>query len=200
MSFVHVLKLFTNPAAAWEAIHRHDYPVAGSLFGHTLIFALLPAVAGFIGTTRVGWQIAGGETVRLSAESALPIAVAYYLAMVAAVFTVGWMIHWMGRTYGAAQSLGQCVALASFTATPLFLVGLMQANPILWLNLVIGLPALAYTSFLFFSGVPVVMEIPPERAFLFSSAVMAFGLVALVAMMAVTVLLWGAGLAPEFTT
>ena len=44
------------------------------------------------------------------------------------------------------------------------------------------------------------MEIPPERGFLFASAVMAFGLVALVAMIAVTVLLWGAGLAPSFTS
>ena len=43
------------------------------------------------------------------------------------------------------------------------------------------------------------MEIPEERAFLFGSAVMAFGLVALVAMLAITVLLWSAGFAPSFT-
>ena len=96
--------------------------------------------------------------------------------------------------------LSQCLALASFTVTPLFIIGLAQANPILWINLLLGLPALAYTSYLFFTGVPVMMEVPPERGFLFSSAVMAFGLVALVAMIVVTVLLWGAGLAPSFTS
>ncbi len=200
MSFMHVFKLFTNPRAGWEAIHRYDYSVIGCLFGHTLLFALLPAVAGYYGTSQVGWQIGTGEVVRMTAASAGKIAVLYYLAMVFAVLTVGWMIHWMGKTYGADQSLSQCVALATFTVTPLFLVGLAQANPILWLNLVLGLPALAYTSYLFFTGVPVMMEIPEERGFLFSSAVMAFGLVALVSMMVVTVLLWGAGLAPSFVS
>ena len=200
MSLVHVLQLFVNPTAAWSRIHAHRYSVIGILLGHTMLFALLPSVAGYYGTTHVGWQVAGSDVVKLTTESALPIAVLYYLAMVAATFTVGWMVHWMGKTYGADQPLGQCVALASFTATPLFLVGLMQLNPVLWLNLVIGLPALAYTTYLFFSGVPIMMEVPPERGFLFSSAVMAFGLVALVGMLVVTVLLWGSGLAPTFTS
>ena len=106
----------------------------------------------------------------------------------------------MSETYGARQSLGRCIALASFTATPLFLVGLMQLYPVLWLNLVVGLPMLAYTAFVFYTGVPVMMEVSQERGFLFSSAVLAFGLVTLVAMMAVTVLLWGAGFAPQLTS
>jgi hypothetical protein len=43
------------------------------------------------------------------------------------------------------------------------------------------------------------MDISKERGFLFSSAVITFGLVALVAMLANTVMLWGMGFAPEFT-
>ena len=84
------------------------------------------------------------------------------------------------------------------TATPLFLVGLVQLVPEMWLNLVLGLPALAWTIALFYSGVPVMLDISEERGFLLASAVLAFGLVALVAMLVVTVLLWGAGLAPAF--
>ena len=42
------------------------------------------------------------------------------------------------------------------------------------------------------------MEVPGERAFLFACAVLAFGLVALVALLAVTVLLWSSGLGPAF--
>jgi Yip1 domain len=200
MSLRHVINLFVNPRAGWTAIHARRYSVAGVLFGHTLIFALIPALAGYFGTTRVGWQVAGGELVRLTAASAGNIALLYYLAMLAGVGTVGWAIHWMGRTYGASQPIGQCIALASFTATPLFLVGVLQAYPVLWLNLVVGLPALAFTTYLFFTGVPIMMEIPEERGFLFSSAMLAFGLVTLVAMLAVTALLWGTGFAPAFTS
>jgi len=121
MSLSHVFKLFINPAAGWAAIHDRRYSVAGVVLGHTLIFALIPAAAGYFGTTQVGWQIAGGEVVRLTSASAARIAILYYLAMLAGVGTVGWAIHWMGKTYGADQSIGQCIALASFTATPFFL-------------------------------------------------------------------------------
>ena len=116
------------------------------------------------------------------------------------VGTVGWAIHWMGKTYGADQPIGQCVALASFTATPLFLVGALAVYPVLWVNLVAGLPVLAFTTYIFYSGVPVMMEVPPERGFLFSSAMLAFGLVTFVALLAVTVLLWGTGYAPAFVS
>ncbi len=200
MSIGHVLKLFTNPQSGWDAIHAHRYSAGGVLITHTVLFALIPAVAGYVGTAHVGWQVGGGDVVRLTAASAGRIAVLYYLAMLAGVGTVGWAIHWMGKTYGADQPIGQCLALASFTATPLFLIGALQVYPVLWLNLVAGLPVLAFTTYLFYSGVPIMMEIPQERGFLFSSAMLAFGLVTLVALLAVTALLWGAGYAPTFTS
>ena len=199
MSLRHAFGLLARPRAEWQAIHDRRYGVARSFLAHTAIFALVPAVAGYVGTTRTGWQIGAGDVVRLTEASALRIALLYYLAMVAATFSVAWMTHWMSRTYGASQPLGQCYALATYTATPLFLIGAMHLQPILWLNLVIGLPALGYTIFIFYTGVPAMMEIPEERGFLFASAVMAFGLVALVATLAATVLLWSSGFAPGFT-
>ena len=123
----------------------------------------------------------------------------YYLAMLIGVYTIGWMIHWMSATYGAKTMLSQCVVLAAYTATPLFLIGIMELYPILWLNMVLGIPALAYSVYLLYTGVPIMMGIPEERGFLFSSAVLAFGLVAFVALLAVTAILWGMGLEPQFT-
>lgn len=198
MFLKHLSGLFTDPASEWERIRDAEYTTVDSLVGHTLILALVPAVASFVGTTSIGWQVGAGEAVKLTRGSAGQIAMLYYVAMVVATFTMGFMIHWMSRTYGAEQPLSQCVALASYTATPLFLVGVMQLYPLLWLNLVLGLPVMAYTIFLFFTGVPIVMRIEPERGFLFSSAVLAFGMIALVAMLAVTVILWSQGFAPDF--
>ena len=199
MAFKHVWGLFSDPKSEWETVREQRYSVPQCYARHTLILALVPALSGFIGTTQVGWQIGAGDAIKLTTGSAFRIALLYYLAMLVAVFTVGWVIHWMGKTYGANQPLSQCVVLASYTATPLFLIGIMELYPILWLNLVLGLPVLGYTVYIFYLGVPIVMKIPEERGFLFSSAVLAFGLVALVAMLAVTALLWGLGIEPAFT-
>ncbi len=198
MFLKHLSGLFTDPASEWERIRDAGYSTTEVIAGHTLILALVPAVASFIGTTSIGWQVGGTAPVRLTAESAGQIALLYYITMVASTFTMGWMIRWMSRTYGAEQPLSQCVALATYTATPLFLSGVMQLYPLLWLNLVLGLPVLGFTIYLFYTGVPIVMRIPPERGFLFASAVLGFGLVALVAMLAVTVILWSQGFAPTF--
>ena len=129
MSLLHAYGLLARPRAEWTAIHDRRCGVARALLAHTAIFALIPAIAGYIGTTRTGWQIGAGDLVRLTEESAIRIAVLYYLAMVAATFCVAWVIHWMSRTYEASQPLGQCYALATYTATPLFLAGLMHLHP-----------------------------------------------------------------------
>lgn len=199
MPIRHVVGLFIDPKAEWQRIDEKNYSIAACLFGHTVILSLIPAVSGFIGTTEIGWQIGAGAPVKLTTTSAAQIAVLYYFAMIAAVVGVGVVIRWMGRTYGASQPLSKCIVLASLTASPLFLIGILQLYPVLWLNFLIGLVALGYTIYIFYSGVPIMMQISQERAFLFGSAVLAFGLVTLVGMLAVTVLLWGAGLAPAFT-
>jgi hypothetical protein len=106
----------------------------------------------------------------------------------------------MGRTYGTKQTLSQCIALAAYTATPLYLSGIMLLYPMLWLNLLIGLPVLAYTVYLLYTGVPIIMGIPAERGFLFATAVLAVGLVTLVAVLAATVILWDIGVGPVFAS
>jgi len=200
MPIFKVFHLLFSPRSGWQAIKQADFSVAQAFLGHTVPFALIPPVCGYLGTTRTGWSLGLGRPVKLTGESALQISVLYFGALLVATLSVAWAVHWMGRTYGAKSSLASGLVLASMTATPLFLVGFAQLMPEMWLNLVLGLPALAWTIALFYSGVPAMLEIPEERGFLLASAVLAFGLVALVAMIVVTVLLWGHGLEPTFTS
>jgi hypothetical protein len=195
----HVLGLLLNPRAEWPAIRDNEKSVSACYRELVLILALIPPFAGFYGTTQIGWRIGWEEPVKLTTDSALQLAVLSYLAILIAVLVVAKGIHWMAQTYGARPSLAQCVRLAAFTAVPLLLMGVMQFYPVLWLNFLVGLAALAYTVYLLYTGVPIMMNISEERGFLFSSAVLTFGLVAFVALLAGTVLLWGLGLAPEFT-
>lgn len=195
----HVWGLFTEPRQAWARIRDQQRSVAELYLRVVMPLALISPISGFIGTTQVGWQIASEEPTRLTLSSAIPISVIYYGAILVAVFVIGALIRWMGETYGANQSLARCIALAAYTCAPLFLIGFFQMYPVLWLNFLVGLPALAYTVYLLYSGVPIMMEIPPERGFLFSSAVMAVGLVALVGLLATTVVLWSFGIGPTFT-
>lgn len=200
MLLQHVWGLFAHPEEEWKTIHKERCSIGRCYCTHVLLLAAIPPLAGFIGTTQIGWSFREGEVVKLTLSSAATIAVLYYITVLVAVFTIGKLIHWMGQTYGAEQDLPQSIGLAAYTATPLFLIGIMGLYPVLWLNFLLGLPALAYTVYLLYTGVPIMMGVSKDRGFLFSTAVLAVGLVALVAVLAATVALWSMGIGPVFTS
>ncbi|MNE32752.1 Inner membrane protein YohC [compost metagenome] len=64
----------------------------------------------------------------------------------------------------------------------------------------VGTLAVCYTAYLLYVGIPAFMNIPKDEGFMFSSSVLAVGLVVLVAMMAISVVLWGFGVGPVYTS
>ncbi len=195
----HVTGLLKEPAAEWVKI-RDEVSSTRDLFtGYVLILGAIAPICALIGTTTLGWRIGAGEPIKLTFSSALLMAIAFYIAILVATYSIGRMVHWMGQSYGSEQPLDLCMALGVYTATPLFLVGLVQLVPILWLNFVIGLPILAYTVLLLYTGVPIIMDIEKERGYLFSTSILTVGLVTLVGLLAVTAGLWGIGIGPSFT-
>ena len=192
----HVLGLFIRPDKAWRQIRGERSSSGHTHLIHTLSLAAIPAVSAFIGTTQVGWRPANGTLVLLTPSSAASLGLLSYLALLLGVAAVGAFVHWMARTYDATPSLAQCIAFATYTATPLFIGGLAALYPHLWLGLLTLTAAVSYTVFLLYVGSPTFMDIPSDEGFLFSSSVLAVGLVVLVAIMAVAVTLWGLGLGP----
>ncbi len=191
-----IIGLFSSPTKTWENIRESQCDATACLFKHVALMAMIPAISGYVGTTQVGWSIGASGTHYLSNESAGMIAVLTYLAMIVGVFGMGFMVRWMSITYGEEMPLGRCVVFAAYVATPLFLIGLMMLYPILWLNMLLGLPAVAYTVYLLYAGIPVMMDVNQEKGFLFASSILGLGLVAMVAILATTVILWGYGFGP----
>jgi hypothetical protein len=195
----HIVGLFSNPANEWEKIRKKLENDTCQYTMLVFLLALLPPVCGFIGTTQFGWQIGTAVPVKLTVSSALTIAVGYYFAIVLGIFIMGYVIKWMGQTYVKSVRLSEAVALAAFVSVPLLLVGVFELFPILWVNFLVGLMALGYSVYLLYTGLPIVMDIPKEKGFLYATAILGFGMVALVAMLVITALLWGVGLEPSFT-
>lgn len=190
--------LLYAPRTAWHRIAGRLPSTVGAALLPPLLLAILPAVAWYYGTTRVGWRVGKEQAIRLSTDSALPIVILFYLAMVGAVIGIGYMVHWMSRTYGASSTLAKGIAIAGLTATPLFVAGAIGFYPTLWLALALGLVAISHAVYLLYVGIPIVMEIPEEQGFLFASAVVAVGLVAMICLMGATVILWDMGATPVF--
>ena len=194
----HVVGLFTHPDQEWQEIRGEEETISHMYLTHVLILAAIPALCAYFGTTQVGWSIGGGAPVTLTEGSALAMTILSYLAMLVGVGVMGAFIHWMARTYDANPTMTQCVVFAAYTATPLFIGGLAALYPNLWLAMIVGTAAICYTVYLLYVGIPTFMNIPKEEGFLFSSSVLAVGLVVLVAMIALSVVLWGSGIGPVY--
>ncbi|PCI08739.1 MAG: hypothetical protein COB77_01750 [Gammaproteobacteria bacterium] len=194
----HLFGIMVSPSKEWIKIRDEETTLGRFLLSYVLIMAAIAPISGYIGTTTFGWEIGAREAIKLTHESALTIAIAYYFVMLAGVLIMGQAINWMGHTYGSKQTLMRCVRLSAYTVTPLFLVGFVELFPILWLNFVIGLPALAYTVKLLYTGLPIMMEVDDDHGFLFSSAIVSVGMVGLVLMMVGMAILWFNGFAPHF--
>ena len=195
-----IMRLLRHPSAGWEAVRAEALSVRDCYARYVVPLALIAPVASFIGTSMVGWRVGGGDVVRLTTDSALRISVLTFFAMLAVVYILARTIHWMARTYDSDRSLPECFCLAAFTAVPLFLVGITMLYPMPWFVYFLGLPALGYSVALLYTGVPVMMGVNKEQGFLFSSAILALGLVSLVGLIAVTVSFWGLGAGPAFRT
>ena len=146
----HTFGLLFKPGQQWQTIAGLSSKSQHILVLYPFIFALLPATAWYWGTSQVGWTVgAYGETIKLTPASALQVNILFYGAMVGAVCAIGYFIHWMSSTYGAAHSsIAKGIMIAGLTATPLFVTGLVGFYPVLWIDLLIGVIAVSWAVYL----------------------------------------------------
>ncbi|MCW2271202.1 MULTISPECIES: Yip1 family protein [Pseudomonas] len=194
----HLLKLFTHPGDAWIDIRHEEEQHPRHYLPHLLVFALIPALCLFIGTTRFGWSLAGTERVRLSVGSAAELGILLYLTMLLGVAVMGGFIRWMSRTFDTRPSLEQCIGFAAYGATPYFVAGIAGLYPGRWLALIALLAASAYATFLLFIGLPTFLRLRKEQGLLYSTSVWAVGLLVLVTILVSMILFWFDVLGPEY--
>ncbi len=200
MSLLHTFGILTHPDKEWESIRAEHESTTKLYLTHVLLLALIPAASAFYGTTEVGWRIGDGELVRLSQSSALQLCVLFYAAMLCGIYVLGKFIDFFSLTYGVDPAEHRGIALAAYTATPLFLVGVIAVYPVLWVNMAAGVIAVCWAVYLLYEGLPILMKIPQERGFMFASSVLTVGLVMLVGLFAISVVVWSVGIGPVYVS
>ncbi|WP_111641183.1 Yip1 family protein [Marinimicrobium alkaliphilum] len=200
----HTLGILVNPDREWQRIRNEDQSFFKVFMLHVPILALIPVIAGYFGLTQVGWVVGSGPVVKLTHESALLICASAYIAQLVVVYVLGEYINWMSRTFGVSDSASkrhyEGTALAVYTAAPMMLAGVVLLYPQLWLVVGVLVVAAAYSVYLTYEGIPILMDIPKERGFIYASSVVTVALVLAVVVMVSSVIIWSAGMGPVFTS
>lgn len=196
--FNHIPGLLFNPRAEWKKIaHLSDESIKRHL-PFFIIMSLIPPIGFYWGTTQVGWQIIGEQTYRITEASALPLTVMFYIVLILSVISIGYMIHWMSRTYRGDSFRIKDYVLVGYAMTPIYIAGLFSFYPVFWLDIIIATAACSYMIYQLYVAIPLMLHVPEERGFLYASAVMMMVLVLAVVILGATVVMWQFGAMPVF--
>lgn len=154
---------------------------------HIALLALIPAVCTYVASAYIGWDLGVTDRFFVSPDKALNISLATFILLNAGVYGMGYGICWLAKTFDITPSPVHCLELAVFASLPLFLSGFIALYPVLYVDVAVGILAVAASVYLLYVGVPIFMHIPEDEGFMYSTWVVTIGLVAIVTLLAASV-------------
>ncbi len=196
----HTWGLFAHPYEEWETIQQEQTKRPKLYLFYLLVLSAIPPISGFIGATQVGWQIGGGDVTKLTVESTIPLCIISYFGIVSGIVVTGIAIDWMRDTYtDLTKQQMSGIVMATYITMPLIILSVVGMYPVIWLGFIALLIGAGYSSWLLYSGVPIVFKISKERGMMFASSILTFALVMAVILLISTVIIWSVGFEPVFT-
>jgi Yip1 domain len=167
-----VRNLLLQPKEEWPKIAAEPATV-GSLYSNYVFYlAAVPALCTLIGSLIFGYGF-GAFTYRPSLFSAVATAILQYAMQLGGVYVFALIIEALSPRFGGEKDRVSAFKLAAYSATASWLAGVFYLLPALHVLALLGL----YSLYLLYTGVPVLMRVPAERAFAFTGTLIAVGLV-----------------------
>lgn len=191
-----LLRTIHEPLNAFQELARVNPSPVRVLLRYSIWLLILPPFFAMIGAANFGWRLGAAEPLRISTNALLLISVSYFLVLLFGLFSTALISRWMATTYGANTSLGKHIALITIVGEPLAIASIAHLYPDVLVNILILIPTMMWSMYLLYSGIPVVLETPPERGMLMASALVGWLLVAAVSLLGISMALWTLGFGP----
>lgn len=166
-------------------------------FKVALWFGVLPPLFAYIGASTFGWRLGTVEPIFLQKEILIGVSIAYFAALLFGFVSAAIVSRWMASTYGARHSLGIHFAMVTIVGAPLAVGSIMHLYPDVFINVLVLIPAVLWSMYLLYRGLPIILHTTPERGMLMSSSLIGYLLVAFVSLLGITVFLWINGIGPS---
>jgi len=169
-----VKDILLTPKQTWPAIESETTDTASLYKNYIAILAIIPAVAGFIGMSVVGFGMMG-VTIRVPFVNGLAQMIAGYVLSLAMVFAVALIVDALAPSFGGQKSQINALKLVAYGSTAGMVGGIFSLIPALS---VLGLVASLYSIYLIYLGLPVLMKCPAEKALVYTIVILVCAVVA----------------------
>lgn len=170
-----VTDILLRPVDTWHQIDVEDGDIARIYKSYVLILAALPALAGFIGTSLVG--VGGfGAPVRVPILAGLVHMVVNYALSLVMIYVMALIANALAPSHQGRQDMGSAVKLAAYGGTAAMASGVFGILPAL--GALAGLLGALYSVYLLYTGIPVLMKCPADKAIRYTALLLVGSVVA----------------------
>jgi hypothetical protein len=163
-----------SPDSAWTTIAAERAEAPALIVGYVLPLAGAAAVAQVIGLSVVGQSFGVFGTYRMPITTGIGLAIASLAFAAIGVVLMSLIIDALAPTFGAEKSREQAIKVAVYSATPVWLAGVLQIVPALGVVALIGA---LYALYLLYLGLPRLMKCPPDKTIGYLGSVIACAVV-----------------------
>lgn len=171
-----VQDILLKPKDTWPVIAAEPGDTTSLYKDYLIYLALIPAVCAFIGMSLIGFG-GFGLSMRVPILSGLVNMVVGYILSLVMVFMVGLIANALAPTFGGTKDPLSALKLIVYGSTAGFIGGVFSLIPALS---ILGLLTALYSVYLIFTGVPVLMKCPPEKAMPYTAVLVVCAIVAAV--------------------
>ena len=162
--------ILRDPFAEWAKIETEPDDPGALMFRYVALFALVPALAGFVGACIIGTIAPAGAVVRAPLFDGIFGAIFGYLEAFATTLLLGLVIALAAPLFGGRTNFAGALKLAVYSYTPAWLTGIFLLLPGLRFLMLGGF----YGAYLLLAGLPRVTKSPPSKSPAFAALIVAF--------------------------
>jgi hypothetical protein len=155
-----ITKLLKDPKAEWPVIAAEQTTVEHLYKSYIGPLAAIPAIAGFIGGSIIGYSAPFIGTYRTPFVRGFVAMIVTFALMLVGVYVSAFIINKLAPTFESTPNELQALKLTGYAATPSFLGGIFNIIPML---AVLGIFPALYGIYLFYLGLPVMMKTPEGK-------------------------------------
>lgn len=156
--------ILTTPRTEWPMAAAEPATVGSLYSGYIVFVAALPAIAGFIKSSLIGFGgLRGfGVAIRIPIGVGLVGMVLQYVLSLVVVYLMALIINALAPTFGGQKDQVQALKTVAYAWTASWIAGICVIIP--WLGWLIAIAGGIYAIYLLFLGLPYTMKCPPDKA------------------------------------
>ncbi|MEZ5703585.1 MAG: Yip1 family protein [Burkholderiaceae bacterium] len=169
-----VQDMLLKPKETWPVIAAEGGDVKSVYTSYLVYLAAIPAVATFLGMSVFGMSFLGA-TIRIPIMSGVASMVVGFVLSLVMIYVLALIANALAPTFGGEKNLLNAVKLVAYGATAGLVGGVFNLMPMLSL---LGVLAGLYSIYLIYTGIPVMMKAPQEKALGYTAVLLVCGVVA----------------------